>query len=149
MNEKKFSNGVENAPKFSERGKRIAQIREYFCHGDNTKFSEMLGTSPTFTSGICNGQKGAGEKLLDSILAVFPQVNKVWLYFGEGDMLVGGEQAELAFIKSRKAVSQPPQDSNVSREDIRQLMATLATLTEANSKQTEQIGRLIELLAQK
>lgn len=150
MSEKKFSQdrfeASKKASKFSERGKRISKIREVFCGGDNTKFAEILGTSTTFTSGICNGQKNAGEKLLDSIIEAFPQVNEVWLYFGKGAMTLDGSVPN-------PAVEQPVEDTapssarQVEKEDIRRLIQTVATLTEANNKQTEQIGKLIELLA--
>ncbi len=71
---------------------KIAKIREVFCDGDNAKFAKMIGKQPQYASNICKG-KNVGEKLKEQILDIFPQVNRVWLLTGEGEMLKseGGE----------------------------------------------------------
>jgi hypothetical protein len=66
---------------------RINLIRKEFCNGSNIEFAKTLGVSPQFSSNICKPGKKVGDKVLDKILAAFPQVNAVWLKMGQGEML--------------------------------------------------------------
>lgn len=66
---------------------RISKIRGHFCYGNNLEFSEKLGLTRTYASSICSGGKIPGKETLEKILESFPEVNKSWLYFGEGQML--------------------------------------------------------------
>ncbi|MFV0326899.1 MAG: helix-turn-helix transcriptional regulator [Bacteroides xylanisolvens] len=47
----------------------------------------MLGTSKQYASNISNDGKKVGDKVLDKILMLFPDVNPVWLKMGNGNML--------------------------------------------------------------
>lgn len=69
------------------KSNRISQIRDTLCHGSNVEFAQRLNSSTNYTSSLCNGQKPIGEKILNKILSVFPEVDKVWLFFGDGNML--------------------------------------------------------------
>ena len=68
---------------------RIAEIRQFYCNGNNVDFAAKLGKDPTYTSQLCNGSKAPGKKILNLILKVFSNVSRVWLYFGEGVMHEG------------------------------------------------------------
>lgn len=68
------------------KSNRISQIRDTLCHGSNVEFAQRLNSSTNYTSSLCNGQKPIGEKILNKILSVFPEVDKVWLFFGDGSM---------------------------------------------------------------
>ena len=69
---------------------RIKSIRDEFCAGDNAEFAKILGTSKQYASNISNEGKNVGDKVLDKILKLFPDVNPIWLKMGEGDMLKTG-----------------------------------------------------------
>lgn len=69
------------------RANRIKEIRKYFCNGNNAEFAMKLGVSKQYSSGLCTAGERILEKTLDKILDVFPEVNRSWLYFGEGEML--------------------------------------------------------------
>jgi plasmid maintenance system antidote protein VapI len=73
---------------------RIGKIRTELCNEDNKLFAEMLDLTPQATSNICNRMKSVGNKTIERILSAFPQVNKSWLYTGEGDMLVSDTKVE-------------------------------------------------------
>lgn len=66
---------------------RIKKVRDTFCNGDNSLFSEKIGTSKQYASNICNEGKNVGAKVLDKILNIFTEVNPIWLKLGEGNML--------------------------------------------------------------
>lgn len=71
---------------------RIDKIRQFFCGGYNIEFAAKIGKDPTYTSQLCNGSKAAGKKIIEKILSTFPDVNRTWLYFGEGEMLSTSHQ---------------------------------------------------------
>ena len=94
-----------NQDKNKEIGRRIAQIRQEFCDGNNITFAAKIGKDPTYTSQLCGGSKSQGKKILELILSVFPEVSRSWLFFGEGEMLrssstpasEGGAKAERSY----------------------------------------------------
>lgn len=83
-----------NSSKLSEMPIRIKQIRSVFCMGDNGEFAKKLGKSKQYVSSLCNGNESTGKKITEEILAAFPQVNRVWLMLGEGDMLIKDDERE-------------------------------------------------------
>ena len=102
--------------KNGEIWKRIAQIRQYFCDGNNVIFAERLEKEPTYTSQLCNGTKATGEKILELILQKFPEVSRVWLFFGEGEMLSAGGGAE----KAQRSNSEPSVPLSLYADAIRE-----------------------------
>ena len=80
---------------FDSVGKRITKIRLDFCDGKNSVFAERIGKDTSYTSQICNGTKVPGKSVLEEILAAFPEVNRPWLYFGDGKMLVADAEKKL------------------------------------------------------
>lgn len=77
---------------------RIKKVRDTFCNGDNSLFSEKIGTSKQYASNICNEGKNVGAKVLDKILNIFTEVNPIWLKLGEGSMLK--DQSNVKFSGS-------------------------------------------------
>ena len=66
---------------------RITKIRDYFCKGNNIDFANRIGDYTANTSSYCNGTKNASLKVLYKIAYAFPELDKTWLVFGEGNML--------------------------------------------------------------
>lgn len=58
------------------------------------KFEAKTGLS---NGAVSNFGEGLNNKTLDKILAVYPQLNKIWLLHGEGEMLLTPKKKELAY----------------------------------------------------
>lgn len=80
--------------KLSEQAKRVEKIRRILAENNNNVFAEKVGITPQLASAIVSGSKGVGRKLAEKILAAFPQVSRLWLYTGEGEMMVAGNVGE-------------------------------------------------------
>ena len=111
-----------------EIGQRIDKIRQFYCGGYNVEFASQIGKDPTYTSQLCNGSKVAGKKILDKILETFPDVNRTWLYFGDGNML-----------------STPTQEKNDNKS---QEVAVVETLRDIIREKDERIAELTATVAQ-
>lgn len=132
-----------------EINERILQIRDYFCDGNNRNFANKIGLNEQYTSNICNGIRKASQKNLIKILDAFPQVNKSWLYFGDGDMLNATNTGDISnnhaggdILGNGAVKTTPPEHGGNCAE----LVTIINRLTETNKQQTEQISALIELL---
>lgn len=68
---------------------RLLKIVEFFEENSQTKLAKRIGISQTTFWGYLNhtGQSKVRLDLLNKILIVYPQINRDWLYFGEGEML--------------------------------------------------------------
>lgn len=66
---------------------RVGKIRTELCNDDNKLFAQKLGLSTQATSNLCNSQKSVGRKTIEKILEAFPQVNRLWLVMGVGEMM--------------------------------------------------------------
>lgn len=82
---------------------RINFVREKFCNGQNLDFALKLGYTPQFSSNICKSGKNVGEKVLNNILSIFPEINEVWLKLGQGEMLKS-EQTQPIINNDRRGV---------------------------------------------
>lgn len=73
------------------------QMREriqMLIHRENLsqrEFAGKLGRQPSNLSHILTGERHIPRGLVESIIQVFPKVNKDWLMFGEGSMYDGDE----------------------------------------------------------
>lgn len=123
-NEKELANS-------SIRANRISEIRAFFCNGNNAEFAERLGVSKQYSSGLCTAGERITERTLEKILTTFPEVNRSWLYFGEGEMLI----AEAAPKPRRNIVEASTKDStsdaqvSLLRDIIREKDEKIAELT--------------------
>ena len=132
-----------------EIDERILQIRDFFCDGSNRKFAEKIGINEKYISNIAHGGRNASKKVLDKITDVFPEVNKSWLYFGEGSMLKNNNTGDISNnhaggdILGNGAVKTTPENDTT----IAELVAIIKRLTETNKQQSEQITKLIDLLS--
>lgn len=87
---------------------RIEKVRKTFCDGDNHKFAEKIGTTDQHASSICTGSKPAGKRMLEKIMSAFPQLDRAWLFLGEGEM-----------FRSEKALTSEVQPvSNTSESEV-------------------------------
>lgn len=80
-------------------GDRICEIRRFYFgeeRGANTSFAEKIGVSTNVTSNWCSRGDNIGTKVINQILAAFPNVDKGWLIGGNGHMLKEPIQEENA-----------------------------------------------------
>ena len=100
------------------------------------------------TCGMCNGyvkgiRKSIGEDKLRSIALNYPDLNRQWLLFGEGDMLNEGYTTfNPVGIASQSDVIPTEQRDEL----IEALREQVKTLTEVIAEKDKQIDRLFKLL---
>lgn len=148
--------------KTQEISGRIDQIRQYFCNGVNVDFAAKIGKDPTYTSQLCTGTKSIGNKIIEKILETFPEVSKAWLYLGEGEMLRSDNSSQQSSVGDNSGIIVQHGDHSTynnntdlvsvvraQQDTINRQNNTISTLTETNRQQSEQIGRLIEMLSTK
>lgn len=73
--------------KSSKISDRITQIRTYLCNDSNIIFASKINKSTQYASALCKGSSNPGKGMMEELLTAFPEVNRSWLYFGEGPML--------------------------------------------------------------
>lgn len=94
----------------------------------SAKYNDKKGQK---TYNILNEKYGLSNKMLVEILQAYPEINKVWLLTGEGEILKG-----------------PLQESN-SCPKKEKIPETFNEFFEALKRRDEQIDRLITLLEEK
>lgn len=67
---------------------RLLQLVEFLTDNSQSRFAKSVGLSQQTFNNYLNsdGQQKIRKTLLDAILSVYPQINRNWLYFGEGEM---------------------------------------------------------------
>lgn len=67
---------------------RLLQLVEFLTDNSQSRFAKSVGLSQQTFNNYLNsdGQQKIRKTLLDTILSVYPQINRNWLYFGEGEM---------------------------------------------------------------
>ena len=127
---------MENKAKINNR---IAKIRELLCANDNKEFAKKLGKSPQMASGLCH-TGSVGKKITEEILLAFPEISRVWLLTGEGDMLTTGNPQPHAI---EDAINESPSQGNKNTDTATD---TLRTLIEANSRLSDTNAHLVSLI---
>lgn len=81
---------------------RILKLVELFENNSQTQFAKKIGVpQATFNTYLnSSGQRKIKLELLAKILNFFPQINKYWLYFGEGEMLKAENREALQVATS-------------------------------------------------
>ncbi|WP_337519557.1 hypothetical protein [Desulfovibrio sp.] len=67
---------------------RLIKLTEIFTDNSQAKFARSIGLFQQTFHGYLNpdGQQKIRKVVLDAILTTYPEVNRDWLYFGEGAM---------------------------------------------------------------
>jgi len=130
---------------------RIAKIRKELCEDNNTLFAEKLGIAKQTASNLCGGKKSVGKRTVDKILNTFPTISKKWLLLGEGCMYNNSNMTHTGDIRDN-SVGGDLLGHGATKNDsieIQKLVDTIAILTETNRQQSEQISKLIDIIASK
>lgn len=81
---------------------RVKKISQNFC-GSPTVLAKQLGLQPPTFLGYLNEKRQDNLwPLLPKILELLPQVSRIWLYFGEGDMLDSNTHSSSALELERE-----------------------------------------------
>lgn len=104
------------------------------------KFEEQCDLSNGYVASM---RKGFGREKLENVLKVFPELNRQWLLFGEGEMLKSPEPAATSTTTATIEVAAD------AWEIIRQQAASLEKRDREIEKRDERIDRLLALLEEK
>lgn len=119
-----------------EINRRLKKIIETVYHLTPFEFSSKYNDPKgQKTYNILNEKNGVSNKMLDSILKAYPEINKIWLLTGEGEMLLSSEN-------NLKEISK---DSNTYERLIKELEKRIADKEEIIKSLKEQIELLKRL----
>lgn len=65
---------------------RIKELMQYFQY-TQTEMAAKLGIGQSNLSGTLNGKRPCGDGIINKVLISFPDINREWLLYGEGEML--------------------------------------------------------------
>lgn len=114
------------------------------------QFSEKLGMqrAQAIYDIVSGKTKRISEKLANQIISVFPEINKVWLLTGEGEML-----KDSSAVSSDHSVSIAGNDIKENKinvntdETIAMLVAEVAAQRRVTEKVLEQNSELLAMIA--
>ena len=104
-------------------------------------FEEQCNLSTGYVTSM---RKGYGSEKLSNVLKAFPELNREWLLYGEGEMLNGGIVQE---VQGDGNTSVAGNGNNVNTAEV--LVKALAEIEEHRkllSKKDEQIDRLLSVI---
>jgi len=107
---------------------RIIELISIKCGGNVSAFCRSTGLATGFINNIKNS---AQPKTIDKILKAYPDINKIWLLTGEGEML-----------NSNSTFSIPPPDVNIKSDPTKifaHLESRIAELKDENKWLKKQI----------
>ena len=99
-------------------------------------FEERCGLSTGYVTSM---RKGFGERKLNNVLKAFPELNRDWLLFGEGEMLKSAPIRHIHNVKEGAIATQvdnSPVNKLVNEKDLILLL----------QKKDEQIDRLLSII---
>lgn len=118
---------------------RIKFIREKLCNGSNAEFAEKVGIPRTKASSLCSREPYISDAMLMKILNAFPEVNKNWLFWGEGEF---SQKRSFENITDLPRITTKPVDDGI-KNIIESYNKIIADLVKTIHNQNEQINNLI------
>lgn len=121
----------------------VTKIQERY--GINSaNFARIIGKNPTYVNDVKKGKtKRISDEIADKIIEQWPELSKIWLLTGKGDMLNNTHPSNNATGNNVGGdIVQIKNDEPVDKTDINRLI----TLLENKDKQ---IDRLIALLEER
>lgn len=111
------------------------------------KFESMCGLSCGY---IRNMRKGFGVEKLNNIKNMFPELNPMWLLYGEGEMLVSETPTEEKFEEISPAVTAVNEclDCRILQVRLEEKQATIDSLREQLDQAQDANRELLALLKQ-
>lgn len=111
------------------------------------KFESMCGLSCGY---IRNMRKGFGVEKLNNIKNMFPELNPMWLLYGEGEMLITETPTEEKFEEISPAVTAVNEclDCRILQVRLEEKQATIDSLREQLDQAQDANRELLALLKQ-
>ena len=111
------------------------------------KFEELCGLSSGYVSSM---RKGFGRGKLDNVLTTFPDLNREWLLYGEGEMLVSETPTEEKFEEISPVVPAVNEclDCRILQVRLEEKQATIDSLREQLDQAQDANRELLALLKQ-
>lgn len=111
------------------------------------KFEELCGLSSGYVSSM---RKGFGRGKLDNVLTTFPDLNREWLLYGEGEMLVSETPTEEKIEEISPAVPAVNEclDCRILQVRLEEKQATIDSLREQLDQAQDANRELLALLKQ-
>jgi hypothetical protein len=108
----------------------------------NAQFEKVCSLSNGY---VANMRKSIGTDKLSNVLKAFPDLNRDWLLYGEGEML------KPTFTQNAQGSENFTQNGNVTvhsdnNEALVKVLDELAAQRRMNEKSQEQIDRLISII---
>ena len=114
------------------------------------KFEEKCGLSNGYISSM---RKGFGEEKLNNVLKEFPELNREWLLYGEGEMLKssvqearGDNNTQIAGNSNNVNTSAEMQ---IALNEISEMRKLVQEQVRINKEQTDKFLAIIEKLTEK
>ena len=114
------------------------------------KFEEKCGLSNGYISSM---RKGFGEEKLNNVLTAFPELNRDWLLYGEGDMLKspvqeikGDNNTQIAGNSNNVNTSVEMQ---IALNEISEMRKLVQEQVRINKEQTDRFLAIIDKLTEK
>ena len=116
---------------------KIEELLHHF-RMEQKDFAEKCGILPDNISKIKLGKCGISRIVFEKIIKSFPEVNKVWLSEGEGEMILNKQK--IGKINNSSVVG-----ANVNGTGI-SISGTSSELIDVIKEQQKQIGELIAII---
>ena len=110
----------------------IEHLKEHRIVHNYADFATQMGKGKSIISEMINGKRTISELFVQEIVNKYPQLNKEWLLFGKGSMLIDSEN------QPENPVEEQPQD--------RTMLDRLFAIVES---QKDDINTLIQLVKEK
>lgn len=109
------------------------------------KFEELCGLSSGYVSSM---RKGFGRGKLNNVLTVFPDLNREWLLYGEGEMLVSETPTEekIEEIPNVAPAVAGCVDCRILQVRLEEKQATIDSLRDQLDKAQDANRQLMDLL---
>ena len=110
------------------------------------QFQIQCGLSNSY---VTNMKHGFSQKALNRVLSEFPELNRDWLVFGEGEMLNTSQNVGDINNSNVSGVNVHGNDIQINPNAYDTLLQIVQTFQHSTTKSQEQIDRLITLLEKK
>ena len=97
---------------------RILQVKEW-TQMNQRDFAKAINISPASLSSIVNGRTSPTNKQVQAIHRRFPEVNILWLLFGEGEMLQTSSDSGSGGTPVQKADIRNTEDRGMSTAEAK------------------------------
>lgn len=133
----------ENDKKNSIAWRVVAAILEKY--GINSaEFARIIGKNPTYVNDVKNGKtKKISEQVAEKIIGQWPELSKIWVLTGEGQMLSNSTPASEPTAKAERSYSEPTllqlyteaiRENERLRIEVEQLREKIALLSAETSE---------------